>query len=428
MLANLPTDVLIIIFSKLNVADVISCQQSFDRAADAAAVYYRKCKKFNLTHAHLSVLESQSKPIDLNLIRRILMTIGPYIQTLRVDFTNFMPELVQPLSQIIVANCNRLVKLSIYGRTGIKIDIPSMRTLEVLSVRNCSFNRSAERGNALRKLRFLKRDDDTTDLLVIISKFPNISVLTVRVHYLSINDCHGISLLHGLQTLTMRISKPRSQLEENRQMIACKLTQLMVSLQSLKDLQMLKVQTPFYMKLPLQSVYMLLEHTLVHLEVHADMDKVHTTMETIDADVRRHSFMVPANLFVMRPDLDGLNAIEACIYFEDFIGNMQALEMLTHLESLQLTLRDRSNGDHSKHIKKTLRALSRGRPMHLLHVTLNANYTVPFDEVHMRAIKTFLRAADRLMCFSLLNCTPAFIARQEDVAGLRPNVQFLFLV
>lgn len=429
-LEYLPTDVVIQIFQSLDVVDVISCQNVCIQTKEAAEYYFnRHFKVFYISCPSFEAISPKSNPFDLEFIDNLLTAVGPYIQTLTVDFLCFPFSLGQPISMIIFKNCNFLRNLSIIGQPDVEIAMPSTQNLEKLQIRNCLFKPFAEIGSCLREMDFSQTDEPAIDLKTLTTQFPGITNLTINTNYLNNDDFQGITSLRNLRILNIEIEKPRNKSEENDLKNNCNLKNLLIKLQHLIDLEEFTLNTPFFKKLPVKvvdvQVKRLRRRTSVVLIVNAEFSGPHG----IDQDVVMHWFLVPADLLSMRSDLDGLTAIVASIHFDDFPESMISLEKLVRLQILQLTLCGKEEGNQTHHIDDVLWSLVRGasrKTCKLNAVLLNAEHTDVFGLEHLSAIKAFLRAADKLAHFTLMNCSTELICTQEMLSKLQPNIGITF--
>lgn len=424
----LPTFAVLHIFNFLNIADVVSCQNLCYQTQDAAAIYFKsRCKDFYLTYKHLLPLSLQSRPINLELIETLLISIGPFIQTLTVNFVSFPCNITKSISRIIAANCNAIRELSIIGREGIKIELPSIQTLETLRVDNCTFKRSRERGSALRALNFSSSSDQTTDLTILTCKFPGITILAIKIFCLNRNDVRGIDCLSRLKSLLVEIAKPRTVLEANCLMANCKLTELMVVLLH-KECDHFKLITPFIQILPVRVVdnvvRRLRQRTNVFLAVSAERSQA----KDLPIDVMRHWYMMPDHLSSMRPDLNGLHGIDATILFEQFAAVPSLLGSLARLKTLHLTILT-ENENYPQNLETVLNALWIGArtQCELTFLTLFTNCDQYFHLENLNTIRLLLSAATKLTFFALSNCTPELKSQEATISRLFPNVTIFFL-
>lgn len=431
----LPTDAIIHIFKSLKVTDVISCQNICSQTKSAAEYYFkRNFKKFIISPATLAAVSPQSDPNDLQFIDDFLAAIGPFIQTLIVNFVDFPSVLIQPLSLVVLINCNRVRNLTIISQPGIEITMPSTQCLETLIIKNCFFEPLVESGKTLRTMSFSQTEGSkATDLLTLSNQFPGIIDLTVYTNGLNYADFVGITSLRDLQTLNIELSKPNNKTELHELLYNCNLENLLIMLQSLDYLREFKLTTPFFKRLSVEVVDIHVQslrlRTNVILTVNALDDFEFNGPYGVDPTLMRHCYLEPEDLRSMRSDLDGLKEITASI---DFVGadDMVCLQKLVKLDVLRLTLcgYEEENRTMFDDVLRSL-ALGAGRgKCHLKELTLNADFTYSVEVDQLSSIKAFLRAANELTSFTVINCSPELMEMQTFMADIQLNVKIVFVL
>lgn len=433
MFEFLPCDIIIHIFKSLKVTDVISCQNiCFQTKAAAENYFKRNFKKFIISPESLAAVSPQSDPYDLQFIDDFLAAIGPFIQTLTVDLIKFSSSFIQPLSMVVLMNCNCLRNLTIYSQPGIEIAMPSTQCLETLTIQNCIFEPLVESGKSLRIMSFSQTEDKATDLRTLSNQFPGIIGLTIYANLLNYNDFVGITSLSNLQTLNIELAKPKNKIEQHDLLYSCNLERLIILLHVLDDLREFKLTTPFFKRLSIEVVNSHLKllrlRSNVMLTANALDDFEFSGPYGVDPILMRHCYLEPEDLRSMSSDLDGLNEIIASIDFVE-ADDMVYLEKLVKLDILRLNLCGYEE-ENRMMFDDVLRSLARGASngiCHLKKVTLNADFTYAVEINQLSSIKAFLRAANELIYFTVTNCTPELMGMQENLADIQPTVKiFLY--
>lgn len=434
MFEFLPTDAIIPIFMNLNATDVISCQNICFQTKAAAEYYFtRNFKMFIISPVTLAAVSPKSDPYDLQFIDDFLAEVGPFIQTLTVNLVEFPSSFIQPLSMVILMNCNSLRNLAIISQPDIEIAMPSTQCLETLIIQNCMFEPLVESGRTLRKMYFLQTEGKATDLFTLTNQFPEIIDLTIYTNRMNYNDFEGITSLRHLQTLNLELAKPTTEIEQNALLHTCDLESLLIMLQVLDDLREFKLATPFFKRLSVDVVDFQLKslrnRTKVMLSVIAIDDFEFSGPYGIEPAIMKHCYLEPEDIRSMRSDLDGLQEIIACIDFFK-ADDMVCLEKLVKLDILRLTLCGHEE-EKEMMLDDVLWSLARGAGRgncHFKEVTLNADYTFAVEVDQLSSIMVFLRAANELTKFTVTNCSPKLMGMQKYVADNNPTIKIVFVM
>lgn len=427
----LPTDIIILIFDRLNLDDVMTCAYISPQSQAAAEHYYnRYFKSLYLNQSSLLSLSNSTHRCNLNFAEKMLRNIGRHIKSLSVDYTTFCLSTVQPLCKLIQIHCTNLEEANIICFSNVQITIPAVDSLKRLEAVNCWFKAS---NIVSRDLKSLMYSNQTTGcvkhLSTLLRQFPDIIDLNVDANIISNQNFKDIASLKRLEILCVEMVRPE-HLFEMVMLGNCDVNEFVKMLLRTENLKEFQLVTPFFKKLSDATVdthiRALRQRTNVSLVATAFSD-LEPRYTIISQDLWRFGFMEVADFWELRDDLGELNALRATITFEGS-ENMVCLERMVQLEVLRLSLVDLKVSQTNR-VDDVLWSLHSGAnrwTCRLKELGLNANYTTPVGKDILPTILAFVRINSLLTLLTIVNCTDELIATKEQVEKERPGLLVRF--
>lgn len=400
----MPIDILIPIFDKLELIDVINFQNISQQTQGAAAYYYRR--RFSTFFLNVNSLASvaccsdKNHKANLSFAKVMFRVVGPYVQQLLIDYPSFCPGWVRPLSKMVYKYCGNLVFVQIAGIPGHRIKMVQTQNVKVMSIYDCLFEKQPPMmaPSKLCKLSYIsKKDGLITDIIPLIREHPNIKKLYIFMNYMQTTHLRSIASLTCLKTLIVYVS-PVGTAKELQMQKSMNFSVVFKDLQVLPKLVYVELRLPFYLRLSLEII----DKSVKLLELHTKC-KVYRTIIVNNIE--------PNHIQYLRSDLNELNGVFSCIQVGqyDFLTSLLTCE---RLELLRLILSNQTAKFDDHQIEGVLVSLvegARNENCCLRILELNAGHTVPIDVRHVPFILELLQRAKQLKVLRLKNCTREFI-------------------
>lgn len=428
----MPTDIMINIFDRLNLVDVMSSASISLQSQIASEYYYsHHFKSLNVNQLTLMTLSNNPKPDNLEFAEKMLRTIGCHITGLTIDFTTFGLNTINTLSKLIQKHCTNLEEVVIICFPDVQIVMPAIGSLQRLEAFDCWFETSNIASNNLKSLEYSRQaNGQVTDLSQLLSQFPGIIDLNVVSNKISNENFKDIASLKQLEILSVEILRPEHLAEKYMLDHFCNVDEFTQMLQTTESLREFQLVTPFFKRLRDATVDIhiraLRNRTNVSLVLTA-FDDLEPRYAYVDPSLLRLGFMEVADFYELREDLRYLNALRASITFEGD-KNMVCMERMAQLEVLQLSLVGNCVSQ-SHRVDDVLWSLHSGAnrwTCRLRELGLNADYTTPVGKDTLPSILAFVRIASKLTQLTIINCTEELIAMKVQVEKERHGLKVLF--
>lgn len=404
----MPTDILFSIFKKLELTDVMKCENISKQTKEAAGYYYRRrFSMFCLSSRSLAIVaccSDKNHKSNLAFAKVMFSVIGPYVRHLEIDYPTFCIDWAQPLSKMIYDYCDDLATVVIYGIPDLKIKMVNTQNVHGMTIFDCLFDKQPPlmTTSKLKSLLYQSSEKGSkTDIVKIIQEHPKIKKLGVYMTCIQTEQLQSIASLKFLKMLVVHIY-PADTVKELKMQESADFPVFFRDLQSLLKLSEVEVRLPFYMRLSLETVNTSVKS--LRLSRNCTVNLL-TVVDNIE----------PEHIQSLRADLDGLSGVNSDIEV-DQIDVLMSLLTCERLEVLRLLLcgqRDKYAHHQIEGVLLALEKFARTENCCLKTLELNAQYTEPVGVRYLPLVVKFFQVAKQLEVFTLINCTPELIKRKS---------------